>query len=175
LNKEQILSELQSLTGLSKKDEQIVDKAIERLQDSLNSSYFVNGSNLSCSGKHVFDREKQAVDELSKVSNQGLVSDLILQLVEADRLFAFTAINTSSCSEKDIDKAEWEFNDALLEVIDGKYSKAIEGFRNAWMKVKGCECTGFGASGQFALIENGNLFIVGIILLGLLAILGRKK
>ena len=174
-SKELVLSELQSFTGLSKKDEQFVGKAIDRIQDSLNSNYFVNGSVLSCSGKHVFDMERQAVDELSKVSSYSLVSDLILQLVEADKGFAFTAMNKSTCSEKDLERAQKEFDQGLEEMSEGNYSKAIQEFRNAWMKSKSCECTGFGASGQFALIENGNLFIAGIILLGLISILGRKK
>ncbi len=121
-------------TGDSKDDKRI-EKAIDRIDQSLNPDYWTGPSTLDeKDGKHVFDREKQAANELEKVGTP-LAFAAIDDLIAADRLLAGlqlqAAIDAGGDAEK-IAKAQDALADAEANVLAGEFSKAIGDYKKAW-------------------------------------------
>ena len=124
-------------TGSSKDDKRI-EKAIESIDDSLDPDRWVDDSTLDAEdGKKVFDDEKKAAKELSKVSGSSadaaqLAVDL---LIRADDQIAGDAIDAAIDAGGDaqkIAKAQSELAKAADAVADGDFDKAIGKFKKAW-------------------------------------------
>ena len=130
------------LPGASKKVANSLDKAIDRIEDSLDPKYWKSGYVLDLKdGKKVFDRERQAVKDLEKAIKDGgpsvALQAAIDELVAVDRGLAETAIavaeyNGGKASE--IAKAYQEVAKAEEELAKGKPDKAVEHYRKAWEK-----------------------------------------
>ena len=119
----------------NKQDDKRIEKAIERITQSLSPAWWIDESTLDPnSGNHVFDREHQAVQELEKVSTVD-VQSAIDQLVDADRRLAglqlLAAIDAGG-NPQDIAKAQGNLADAEAHVAAGDFSKAIGDFKKAW-------------------------------------------
>jgi predicted extracellular nuclease len=120
----------------NKQDDKRISKAIGRIDMSLNPGWWTGPSTLDPKkGKHVFDREHQAVQELMKVRTadvQGAIDDL----VDADRLLAMaqlTAAINGGGSAVWIARAQANMADAEAHVAAGDYAKAVLDFKKAWM------------------------------------------
>ena len=91
--KETTSDELSSLlpTG-NKNDDKSIQKAIDRINESLNPAWWIDNSTLDPKdGGKVFDREHQAVQELMKVKTVD-VQAAIDSILSADRQLAFKEI-----------------------------------------------------------------------------------
>jgi len=118
-----------------RKDDRTIQKAIDRIDESLNPAWWTGPSTLdSKTGNHVFDREHQAVQGLQKVANVD-VQDAIDQLVEADRQLALTqliaAINGGGDPGR-IAQAIGNLADAASDIANGDYAKAVLDYKKAW-------------------------------------------
>jgi hypothetical protein len=118
-----------------RKDDRTIQKAIDRIDESLNPAWWTGTSTLdSKTGNHVFDREHQAVQELQKVANVD-VQAAIDQLVEADRQLALTqliaAINGGGDPGR-IAQAIGNLADAASDIANGDYAKAVLDYKKAW-------------------------------------------
>ena len=142
-------------TGDSEADHRI-DKAIESIVDSLDSSFWIDGRHIS--SKKVFDEEKKAVKELAKALDGGgltpeveaTIAGVIDQLLSADRILATVAVEEAiaaadaagcfgvdpdeDCQDviKEIVKAADRLVEAEAEIAAGDLDKAIDRFRKAW-------------------------------------------
>jgi len=127
-------------TGDAKADKRI-EKAITRLEQSLNSDYWVDDENLDPKeGKKVFDRERQAVHELMNVDEAiADVSSYVDAIVGADQTLAQKAIDDAILAGGDqerIDKAVAEMAKATAEEADGDFYKAVYHYRKAWQEAQ---------------------------------------
>ncbi len=118
-----------------KKDDKSVQKAIDRIEQSLNPAWWIDSATLdSKNGKHVFDRERQAVQELQKMSTVQ-VQSAIDQIVEADRLLAqrqLDAAISGGGDAADIAKAQGNMADAVANAASGNFAKAVQDYKKAW-------------------------------------------
>ncbi len=100
--KTKVLSDLGDLlpTG-SSKDDKAINRAIDRIEDSLNPKYWADGDHLTKDGNKVFDTEKKAVRELGKVKGTARVSAhaAIATLVGVDANLAQTALDMAMPAE----------------------------------------------------------------------------
>jgi len=140
--KQQVVADLSALlpTGDTETDSRI-EKAIQRVEDSLNPDYWTSDSTLDPEhGDRVFDRERQAVIELEKVAKgggpaAGASLDAIFDLIGADQQLAGLAIGEAIAAggdQTEIDKALEEYAKAMDAIADGDYAKAVEHYRKAW-------------------------------------------
>lgn len=154
--KQVVIDDLGSLlyTGDDKTDHRI-EKAIERVEKSLDPEYWETDSTLTKKGKKVFYEEKKAVYELMKVVKDGgeyagEAQEAIDALVAADATLAQVAIDQAvaqaevlGCDEgsdsevckkalKEIAKAQEEMAKAQAELDKGKPDKAIDHYKKAW-------------------------------------------
>jgi predicted extracellular nuclease len=121
----------------NKKDDKSIQKAIDRIDQSLNADWWEDGSTLDPKdGGKVFDREHQAVKELEKVKTVD-VETAIGHLIEADRQLALKelldAIDAGG-NERRIQKAWDRMADAAENVADGNYAKAVLDYKKAWQE-----------------------------------------
>jgi predicted extracellular nuclease len=118
-----------------KQDDHFIEKAIERIDQSLNPDWWVDGSTLDPkTGNHVFDREHQAVQELEKVTTVD-VSAAIDQILEADKQLALKELITAILGGGNPDriaKAQGNMADAADHVANGEFAKAILDYKKAW-------------------------------------------
>ncbi|HRV94622.1 MAG TPA: ExeM/NucH family extracellular endonuclease, partial [Anaerolineae bacterium] len=115
------------------------EKAIERIDQSLNPAWWATASTLDAqTGNHVFDRERQAVNELQKVltgSFAEAAQRAIDKLVEADRQLAQVALNMAITGNGDssrIAKAQEEMAQAAQETANGDFDQALQHYKKAW-------------------------------------------
>lgn len=126
-------------TGDKKTDDRI-QKAIGKINDSLDAQLWSDDSHLTKKGNQVFDREKDAVNELQKIVKDGgpfagQAQIASLALVGADQSLAQTAINDAIAANgdaKEIAKAQDEMSKAQDELNKGKPDNAIEHYKQAW-------------------------------------------
>jgi hypothetical protein len=139
--KEQAVANLETLlpTGSSGNDHR-VETAIGRIEDSLNPDLWETGVLLDAGqGNHVFDREKQAVQELMKVEPPDDVAaqDAINQLVEADRQLAQVALSAAVADGGDPDRIAKALDEMALAadaIANGDYDKAVGHYKKAWQE-----------------------------------------
>lgn len=117
-------------------DDRFVQKAIDRIDESLESTWWTSPTTLDPKdGKFVFDREHQAVQELMKVSGVD-VQTAIDQLLEADRqlvLAELTAAIVGGGNPGRIAQAQANLADAAANVAAGNFANAILDYKKAWM------------------------------------------
>lgn len=118
-----------------KQDDKFIQKAIERINQSLNSDWWVDASTLDPkTGNHVFDREHQAVQELEKVSTVD-VQTAIDALLEADRQLVLKELTSAMLSGGDasrILKAHINIADATAHIAAGDFAEAVLDYKKAW-------------------------------------------
>jgi hypothetical protein len=141
--KQGVLDDLIALraTVTDKQDGDKLDEAIKHLTKSLDPDLWIDGSHPEPKhGEKVFNEEKDAVNKLRELikDQKSTIPDATLQdfidpLVGADRQLAVVAIADAAGGDpKDIAKANEELAKGDSEAADGKYTDAIEHYRNAW-------------------------------------------
>jgi endonuclease G, mitochondrial len=147
--KENVLSQMMALrlTVTDPQDGQQLDKAISRLNQSLDPSLWLDQIHLeSKNGNKVFDLEKDAVNTLVNLqkNKRSNISDAVLQgfindLVGVDRLLALVAINDAviaGIDSKKLEEARGEVAKGDADAAKGKYENAIGDYKNAWKKTQ---------------------------------------
>jgi len=135
-DKQQALALVQAMIpGASREDAKKLTEAAKSISDSINDPAWIDPNHLtSKDGNHVFDKEKQAVDKLTKVSGTGPAVDL---LIAADNLLAMTAVNDAIAGggdPKKIAEAEKQLAKAEEELSKGHAGPAIDRYKDAWHK-----------------------------------------
>jgi predicted extracellular nuclease len=122
-------------TGDRRNDDRI-RKAIERIDDSLRANLWNGGSRLTRQGNRVFDLERQAVQELQKVTGvNAVVAGAISELVRIDRALAQVAIADAIAAggdARDIAKAQQSLADGDAQAARPDPDKAIQEYKKAW-------------------------------------------
>jgi hypothetical protein len=145
--KSNVLAGLTALnaTVTDKHTRQKLDKVMEHLQQSLSLDLWLDQTHLqSKGGEKVFDREKEAVNELQGLLkdkkaqlDDALVQGFIVRLGRCDRTLAETAIIDAISSKGDTKKianAQNELAAGDRDAAGRKYPPAIDHYRNAWRK-----------------------------------------
>ena len=118
-----------------RRSDQFIAQAIERIDQSLTSSWWLDDVTLDPSnGNHVFDREHQAVIALSKV-NLPVAAGAIADLVEADRRLATVQIQIAvdaGGDHKNIARAQQALAAAEAYATAGRFDKAVLEYKQAW-------------------------------------------
>lgn len=138
----QVITDLSALlpTG-NRKDDGRIQKAILRIQQGQNPRYWLSDYYLvENQGKRVFDRDKQAIQELMKLLDNGNVpaapiQAAIDQLLTADQTLVELALDLAIANGGKADKiseAQKELANALSEIASGDYDEAAANFREAW-------------------------------------------
>jgi predicted extracellular nuclease len=116
-------------------DDHFIEKAIERIDESLNPDWWLDASSLDPKdGNHVFDSEHQAAQELQKVTTVD-VSAAIDQIVTADRQLALKELIAAILGGGNpgrIAQAEGNLADAAAHVANGEFAKAVLDYKKAW-------------------------------------------
>jgi hypothetical protein len=155
--KENTLEKLRTITTDNKQVQKEIDKAIEDIENSLVSEFWIDLSRLDkLQGHKVFDREKQAVKSLLKIIEEkgkyidpeiiAEFQDIINDLAKVDIFLAKIAIYDAENIESDdtdlqkkidneINKAKEELEKALQELSDDNPDKAIDYLKKAWKSV----------------------------------------
>lgn len=138
-----------ALTALmtGEKTDKELEKAIEKIEKSLNPEYWIDETHLDSSkGKKVFDEEKKAVNELEKIQKdknadpllKDAVTVIIGTLVSIDEQLALTALAeiegscvTDKCA-KELEKVYKELGKAAEEIAKGHMDHAIDKYKKAW-------------------------------------------
>ncbi len=119
----------------NKQDDQKIQKAIDRVGESLNAAWWIDSTTLDTkTGNSVFDREHQAVQELQKVNTVD-VQPAIDALVDADRQLALRQLTIAIVgggNATDIAKAQGNMADAAANAANGDYAKAVLDYKKAW-------------------------------------------
>ena len=116
-------------------DDKFIGKAIDRIEQSLNPDWWTDSGTLDPQdGKHVFDREHQAVVELQKVGD-SIAREAIDKMLLADRMLAekqlLIAIDAGGNS-KAIARARGNLADAEANIAAGDFANAILDYKKAW-------------------------------------------
>jgi hypothetical protein len=128
-------------TVTDKQDGKKLDEAIKHLTKSLDLELWIDETHLQTKhGDKVFNEEKDTVVKLLELlkDKKSTIPDATLQgfidrLVSADKLLASTAISDAAGGNaKKIDKANEELGKGDARILDGKFTDAIEHYRNAW-------------------------------------------
>jgi beta-glucanase (GH16 family) len=138
----QVIATLNELvpTG-NRQDDRRIAKAVQRIQQSLASSYWLSDYYLAQpSGRQVFDRGKQAIQELMKVveagnATAGAAQAAIDQLLTAQGTLVDLALNlaiTNNGAAARIEEAVIEQANAEAAIADGDYDNAVSNYREAW-------------------------------------------
>lgn len=128
-----------NVSGLSNADKFNLKWASWRIAASLQHWLWLSGNELSRYGFFAFEREKQAVWYLAKVTTgpgAAAAQNAIADLVEADNIIALTALNAASSTPcADLDQATAKYN-AGVAATDA-YA-AIEFFKWSWWYSQKC-------------------------------------
>ncbi|MDH3194031.1 MAG: ExeM/NucH family extracellular endonuclease, partial [Acidimicrobiia bacterium] len=121
----------------NKNDDTFVQKAIDRLDQSLNPDWWDSDSTLdSKDGGKVFDREHQAVQELMKVKTVD-VQAAVDSIITADRQLALKQLLAAIDAGGDagrIQNAMDRMADAAASIADADYAKAVLDYKKAWQE-----------------------------------------
>ncbi len=143
VDKEDALAILESLSSSDPHSQEKLDKAIQELKKSLGNRHpegdkkivWLDTVHLVCKhGNKAFDKEKKAVDNLEKITDPSIASNVneaISLIVHADRLLAETAI-AEAPDGHDKDKAIEEYNKAQTETEN---KKKIDKYKKAWKHI----------------------------------------
>jgi hypothetical protein len=138
-DKQAVLVTLEGLLGtLDEKADDRIEAAIERLENSLTPSWWIDEETLTASrGDKVFSEQKFVVRELSKKALAGNpdTEALIEVIAGIDRALAAKAIADAVAApgdQEDIDKANEFLLEGDLKRADGKFEKAVELYSKAW-------------------------------------------
>ena len=119
----------------NKQNDQRIEKAIERINQSLSQAWWTGPSTLELkTGDQVFDGEHRAVRELEKLKTVE-VQAAVEQLVEADRQLALVQLIATINGGGDpgrIAKAQGNLADAAANVADGDFANAVLDYKKAW-------------------------------------------
>jgi hypothetical protein len=129
-----------ALAGLlptaDRKNNDRIRKAIERIDDSVSAELWNGGSRLTRQGNRVFDLERQAVQELQKVTGvNAVVANAIRELVRIDRTLAQVAITDAIAAggdARDIAKAQQALAAGDAQAARPDPDKAIQEYKKAW-------------------------------------------
>ncbi|MCB8927384.1 MAG: CIA30 family protein [Ardenticatenaceae bacterium] len=166
--KAQVIADLSALLPTG---DNLVDgwlgKAITRLEQSQSDNYWLNDYYLATDdGKRVFDRDRQAILELMKVtgSNETAVQTAIDQLLAAENTLATLALQQAVANDGQaywIGRAEAELANAEAQIATGNYDKAARHYRDAWhyagKAVQGMELAAPTFGRDFALGQDWSL------------------
>jgi beta-glucanase (GH16 family) len=137
--KEAVFADLQALLpASSKSNTKRIEKAIDRIEDSLDTRYWINGFILDPKdGTKVFDRERQAVMELKKVkgAERSAARAAIAALVEVDAGLAVLALDVAERNDGNdrfVRYAKLAVHRAEQALANGKPHLAISSYRWAW-------------------------------------------
>lgn len=141
--KASILTDLQALraTVTDREDGRRLDQAIAQLRQSLHPSLWDDPLHPDPKrGSRVFQEEKDSVIKLIAIvrDRKSTIDDAIIlgfinRIVSADRLLAQVAINDAAGgSAKELAKANRELLKGDARAADGRFTSAIEHYRNAW-------------------------------------------
>ena len=128
---------LDELSKLNIDDKKRIEKAEKSIEKSLKDNLWQDDFTLTKDGKKVFDYEKKAIKDLSKIKSID-VSNIIELLVDADSILAQIAIDSVPTDSEDdkvnmeLDKANKEMEKAEAQLDKGKPDKAINHFKKAW-------------------------------------------
>lgn len=127
------------------KTDKKLDKVIKKINKAMNSKYWDESGNelTSKKGKKVFDENKKAVKDLSKISKKSdvvypeIASSIgilvgITQELATDAIDDAQAFAGDKKVDKEIKKSNKEMNKAQKELDKGKPDKAIDKFKKAW-------------------------------------------
>ena len=152
--KEDTLTELKTIKSDNKQVQKEIDKAIEDVENSLNSELWIDSSRLDQQQGHkVFDREKQAIKSLLKIieekgkhDDSEIMTELqavINSLIKVDILLAKVVIydaenigaddaDLQKKIDSEVNKAKEELEKALQELADDNPDKAIDYLKKSW-------------------------------------------
>ena len=145
--RQQIIKALDTLLedgDLKNNDRKQINKAIKRLETSLDPDLWIDANHLyEKHGHKVFSQDKGAVVDLEKVTGAiGTIAAVIEAslnvLVTSDQRLAETVLDeaiaacANSKCEKEIEKASQELAEAEADIENGNLDKAIDHFRKAW-------------------------------------------
>ena len=145
--KSNTLANLEQLTASYKNNAKDLNQAIDKLSDSLNPKYWqADHIHLVVNkGEKVFDFEKQSVQKLMEIIDDGresasfnsVIQTSINSMVQADNTLATVAINDASQvsgddAQKKVAQAQLEMIKAAQAVSSGHYDDAINHYKNAW-------------------------------------------
>ena len=140
--KAQVIEDLTELLPSGDRlDDRRIGKAILRLQQSQSTAFWLSDYYLvETTGKQVFDRDKQAIHELTKVveagnAAAGAAEAAIEQLLSAEGTLVELAINLALENGGQADKiseAMIEQANAAAEIANGDYEEAAASYREAW-------------------------------------------
>jgi beta-glucanase (GH16 family) len=137
--KQAVIADLQALLPASSEfATERIEKAITRIEQSLDPDYWINGFILDpTDGKNVFNRERKAVVELLKIRGPeaAAAQAAINALVGVDEGLASTAIAIAELNggtASDIAKARKEMGKAEAELAKNRPDRAIIRYRQAW-------------------------------------------
>ncbi len=137
--KAEVITDLEALLpASSNKTTSRIEKAIERIEQSLNPVFWINGYLLDPTyGGEVFIRELIAVNRLRKVTGpeQASAWEAIADLVDVDEQLAGTAIELAQYNgahSGDIERALREMDRAVADLAANRPDRAIVHYRKAW-------------------------------------------
>ena len=134
--KEVAITELEALVGVgSKKDDQNLGKAITDLERSLDLSRWTSDSTLDANGgANVFERERQAVSRLLKLSPAlaAQAQDVVDDIVLADWTLASVAIGIAGDAGEDVSRALGTLDQGDAAAANGDPESAIQRYMQAW-------------------------------------------
>ncbi|MCP4305376.1 MAG: family 16 glycosylhydrolase [bacterium] len=162
--KQDVIADLEALLPAStSRATKWIEKAIDRIERSLNPDFWVNGFFLDAKvGDRVFDRERQAVAALVKVPDgpeHTAAHDAIDALLDVDAELATLALAVAIQNGGDagqIARAETELARARHHVLRHNFAHAVTHYRKAWQAatkaIKRLDDVGLGSIGHdFAL------------------------
>ncbi|RDJ39194.1 MAG: HYR domain-containing protein [Crenarchaeota archaeon] len=133
----------------SKNTKKELEKAIERIEKSLDDKNWIDENTLTSKHGHkAIHEEEKAVKSLMKVTDDkkdsespeflSMIQDIIDTIVEIDRGFALNAIDDAQAfagdkkSDKEIEKALEELAKGDEDIADEKFDKGIHHYEKAW-------------------------------------------
>ena len=144
------------LTGLAAamggKTGEKIQKAVTSLEDSLDSALWADDFHLvPKDGEKVFKDEAKALKQLMQAQKEaskvgdgttpGELGRIMADILSADESLASTSIDEADSAEA-IEKAQMNFDEAVVAREDGKFDKAAKRFGKAWKAATGLDLDG---------------------------------